>query len=268
MVSTVSLVCRGWMEAVAGPYCWTEIDVEDWCRSHWNRCNTGSLRCGLLIDSVVRKLVRRSKCSVQKLSAYRLGDAGFSYIANCGRCLKVLRIPVSEITDEMVEKHAKSLMILTELDISNCLKITSRGLETFGKNCKSLTHLKRNMPPPELGGTSFPVIPSEIDDHEAFTIAENMAGLSHLELGFARLTDHGLGQILTRCKALMYLNIEGCWNVSLEGDLEQRCKRLLIFKNPWIDENESERSTENESERSTENDSREADQTGDDGSSS
>ncbi|XP_027109663.1 F-box protein FBW2 [Coffea arabica] len=252
MVRAVSLVCRGWLETVVGPYCWNEIDVEHWCRSHWNSCNAGNRRGGLLIDSVVRKLVRRSKFTAGKFCAYRLGNAGFSYIANCGRCLKVLKIPVSEITDQVVEKHAELLVNLTELDISYCLKLTSKSLEAFGKHCNFLTHLKRNMPPLELGA----VAASETDDDEAFAIANTMAGLDHLEFGFARVTDHGLCTILTACKALTYLDIQGCWNVRLEGALEERCKELLVFKTPWTD-------IESESEGSVENDSRGDDQSSD-----
>nr|XP_027109670.1 F-box protein FBW2-like [Coffea arabica] len=257
MVRAVSLVCRGWLETVVGPYCWNEIDVEHWCRSHWNSCNAGNRRGGLLIDSVVRKLVRRSKFTVGKFCAYRLGNAGFSYVANCGRCLKVLKIPVSEITDQVVEKHAELLVNLTELDISYCLKLTSKSLEAFGKHCKFLTHLKRNMPPLELGA----VVASETGDDEAFAIGNTMAELDHLEFGFARMTDHGLCTILTACKALTYLDIQGCWNVRLEGALEERCKELSVFKTPWTD-------VESESEGSVENDSRGDDQSSDESSSS
>ncbi|CAL5329326.1 unnamed protein product [Camellia sinensis] len=73
-VKTVGLVCRSWLEAVAGPYCWTDIDIEQWCRR--------SNRPLHLVDSAVRKLVRRSNCSFTRISAYKLGDSGFSFIAN------------------------------------------------------------------------------------------------------------------------------------------------------------------------------------------
>lgn len=147
-------------------------------------------------------------------------------------------------------------MNLTELDISYCLKLTSKSLEALGKRCKFLTHLKRNMPPLELGA----VVASETDDDEAFAIANTMAGLDHLEFGFARVTDHGLSTILIACKALTYLDIQGCWNVRLEGTLEERCEKILVFKTPWTD-------IESESEGSVENDSR-GDEQSPDGSSS
>lgn len=69
----VPFVCRCWREAVAGPYCWADVDVERWCR----RCNNSDV-----IDTAVRKLVRRSRGTLRSLSAYKLGDPAFSFAAN------------------------------------------------------------------------------------------------------------------------------------------------------------------------------------------
>ncbi|KAL6959033.1 hypothetical protein U1Q18_015474 [Sarracenia purpurea var. burkii] len=233
---TVTLVCRSWREAVAGPYCWTDIDIEQWCR----RCNRPDL-----VDSAVRKLVRRSKCTFTRLSAYKLGDAAFSYLAICGRCLKVLQIPMSEVSDKMVEKHAESLVNITVLDISYCLRISCKGLEAFGKQCKSLIHLKRNMPPPEWERLA-PSVASRIDETEAMTVADTMTGLCHLELGFGRFGDRGLDAILTKCKKLTHLDIQGCWNVELNGDLGDKCEKLPVFWCPWLDYYEERLSLEND----------------------
>ncbi|PSS32998.1 F-box protein [Actinidia chinensis var. chinensis] len=224
-LKTVAMVCRAWLEAVAGPYCWTEIDIEPWCR----RCNRPDL-----VDSVVRKLVRRSKCTFRRVSAYKLGDTAFSYIANCGRCLKVLQIPMSSVTDKVVEKHAELLANITVLDISYCLTITFKGVEAFGKHCKSLAHLKRNMPPPEWEKPALAEA-SKVNDTEAMIIADTMTGLRHLELCFGRFGDDGLNSILTKCKKLAYLDIQGCWNVEFKGDLEDRCEQLTFFRNPYHD---------------------------------
>ncbi|CAN4080625.1 unnamed protein product [Withania somnifera] len=229
MVSSVVLVCRSWMETVAGPYCWTEIDLEEWCR----RCCIANR--SHLIDPVVRRIVRRSRSTCRRLSTYHLGDAGFSFAANLGRCLKMLQIPMSDITDQVVEKHAGCLVNLTFLDISYCLKLTEKGLKAFGKHCKSLTHLRRNRPLWELP-TNFEA--SDVNDQEALIIAETMRGLKRLDLAFNRLSDTGLDAILTQCKALTHLEIQGCWNVELKGDLEERCGKLVDFRSPWIDEHE------------------------------
>lgn len=153
------------------------------------------------------------------------------------RCLKILQIPMSEITDQMVEKHAGALVNLTFLDISYCLKITEKGLKAFGKQCKSLTHLRRNMPLWELP-TNFEA--SDVNDQEALVIAETMQGLQLLHLAFSRSSDTGIDAILTQCKALTHLEIQGCWNVELKGNLEERCEKLVDFRNPWIDEHEDD----------------------------
>ncbi|KAI8552601.1 hypothetical protein RHMOL_Rhmol06G0279200 [Rhododendron molle] len=226
---TVALVCRSWLETVAGPYCWTEIDIEQWCR----RCNRLEI-----IDLAVRKLVRRSKGTFRRLSAYKLGDGAFSSLANCGKSLKVLQIPMSEVTDKMVQKHAESLANISVLDISYCLKITSKGLESFGKQCKSLTHLKRNMPPPEWERPAPGSASSRVDDTEAMIIANTMTGLHQLELCFGRFGDRGLHALLTHCEKLSHLDIQGCWNLELEGDLEEKCEQLAVYRSPWIDYDE------------------------------
>lgn len=230
LVSCVPLVCRPWMEVVAGPYCWQEIDVQAWCR----RRNDSHA-----VDLVVKKLIRRSKWSVQRLSAYRMGESGFFFAANCGRCLKVLEIPMSSISDDMVSKHIKPLPNLALLDISHCLKITAKGIATFGSQCKSLIHLKRNMPPVLEDS-------SPIDDSEPKMIADTMPKLQNLELCFGKFGDSGISEILTKCKSLTHLDIQGSWNVELEGELEGVCEKLECFQNPWssfsdeVPESESE----------------------------
>lgn len=148
------------------------------------------------------------------------------------RCLKVLQIPMSEVSDKMVEKHA--VATLTVLDISYCLRITSKGLKAVGKSCKFLIQLKRNMPPLELEETEKRA--KKMDDGEAMAIANTMPGLNRLELAYGRFGDHGLNAILTNCKALTRLDIEGCLYVELNGDLEQRCGQLMDFKPPWTDD--------------------------------
>ncbi|MFS7989528.1 putative leucine-rich repeat domain superfamily [Helianthus anomalus] len=135
-------------------------------------------------------------------------------------------MPMTDITDQMVLKHIKPLPNLTLLDISHCLKITGTGLEAFGNNSPSLLHLKRNMPPLDAG-----LLPA--DDSEATTIARTMPRLQQIELCFGRFGDSGLSEILAKCKAITHLDIQGSWNVELNGDLAEVCERILCFQNPW-----------------------------------
>ncbi|XWS50256.1 hypothetical protein CRYUN_Cryun12cG0072700 [Craigia yunnanensis] len=187
-VATASLVCNSWMTCILGPFCWADIDIQEWCRSRYLAVE--------YVNSAVRKLVHRSKGYFCRLSAFRLGDAGFAFAANC-----------------------------------YCLKITHVGIEALGKNCKSLIRLKRNMPLPELVRFAST---SKLDDREAMVIADTMQLLQHLQLGFGCFGDRGLDAILAKCKAVTHLDIQGCWNVKLEGELQDRCLQLLAFKSPWI----------------------------------
>nr|XP_043630925.1 F-box protein FBW2-like [Erigeron canadensis] len=232
MVRSVPFVCKSWMEVVGGPYCWSKVDVQAWCR----RRNDSDA-----VDLVVKKLVRRSKCSVQRLSTYRIGESGFFFIAHCGRFLKELEIPMSGITDQMVSKHIKPLPNLTLLDISYCYNITSKGIAAFGNQCHSLVHLKRNMPPIE---DNLP-----FDDSEAITIASTMPHLQHIELCCGQFGDSGLFEMLHKCKSLTHLDILKCWNVELNGDLAEICERLQHFQSPWdefSDDTENSEAAEND----------------------
>ncbi|MBA0657264.1 hypothetical protein Goklo_009562 [Gossypium klotzschianum] len=117
-----------------------------------------------------------------------------------------------------------ALVILASLSLQT-------GIEAFGKNCKSLTQLKRNMPPQELERLSST---SKVNELEAMVIADTMPLLQHLQLGFGCFGDTGLAAILAKCKALTHLDVQGCWNLKLEGELEDRCLQLPAFKSPWV----------------------------------
>ncbi|KAH7655649.1 RNI-like protein [Dioscorea alata] len=227
LLRAVPFVCKSWHEAVAGPYCWSEIEIEAWCR-RVNRTD--------VIDFAVRKLVRRSSGTLRRLSAYRIGDSGFAYAASFGKLLNVLRIPVSEMSSVTVEKYAGSLSLLTVLDISYCLNLNARSIKVFGNNCRCLIHLRRNMPPPEVELNQGNHVGSREDEEEALAVANTMPKLEQLELAFGRFSDHGLDAILTKCKALQKLDIRGCWNVRLDGDVGLRCDSIRSFRDPWEDE--------------------------------
>lgn len=136
---------------------------------------------------------------------------------------------MSNVTDKMVAKHAGSLSTITDLDISNCSEITYKGIETLGQHCKSLFLLKRNMP----------FLDSESAHHgkavedEAMAVANTMPRLVHLELAYGRFSDRGLDAILTKCKDLQHLDIQGCTNLNFDGDLELRCERINVFTGPY-----------------------------------
>ncbi|XP_020701676.1 F-box protein FBW2-like [Dendrobium catenatum] len=226
LARTVPLVCRGWREAVLGPYCWSDIDIEEWCR----RVDRPDV-----IDFAVRKLVRRSRNTLRRLCAYRIGNWGFSLTAYFGNHLRVLQIPMSEINDLTIQKSSGTLTALAVLDISYCKNITSKGILTLGKNCTSLVNLRRNMTPPEYESTQDNGVAAKINEDEALAIANTMEGIEQLELAFGRFSDHGLDAILSNCRALSSLDINGCWNVKLDGGVGMKCDALKFFKDPFYD---------------------------------
>uniref|UniRef100_A0A0D9ZLF4 F-box domain-containing protein n=1 Tax=Oryza glumipatula TaxID=40148 RepID=A0A0D9ZLF4_9ORYZ len=215
-------VCRAWREAAAAPDVWGDVDIEAWCRR---------VNCRPRADAAVRHLVALARGTLRRLSAYRVGDAALAYVAASGKLLNVLQIPMSEISDQAVKKYAECLPALRVLDISNCLKISSSGIEALGRHCKLLVQLKRNMPPPDVPH-GYNAVPNVVND-EALAIANTMPVLEHLELAYGLFSDTGLGAILTRCPRLQTLDILGCWNVRLEGDIEERCCALESFREPW-----------------------------------
>ena len=158
-----------------------------------------------------------------------------------GKLLSVLQIPMSEVNDDTVKKHIGSLQMLTVLDISYCLGLTYKAIEVLGKNCKCLVQLRRNMPPPQPD-THQPDngAASKADELEAMAVANTMCGLKHLELAYGRFSDSGLDAILTKCGDLCTLDIRGCWNVKLEGSIEDKCDKIPSFKDPWYDQFEYE----------------------------
>ena len=153
-------------------------------------------------------------------------------LLNRGKLLNVLRIPMSEITDQAVEKHAECFPALKVLDISNCLNITPKGIQALGRHCKLLVQLKRNMPPPDLP-QGFNTAANKVVEEEALAVANTMPMLEQLELAYGLFSDLALNAILTKCQLLRTLDILGCWNVRLEGDIEERCCALESFREPW-----------------------------------
>lgn len=65
-------VCRAWSEAAAAPDMWGDVDIEAWCRR---------VNCRARADAAVRRLVARSRGTLRRLSAYRVGNASFTYVA-------------------------------------------------------------------------------------------------------------------------------------------------------------------------------------------
>nr|AEL33721.1 ubiquitin ligase [Triticum aestivum] len=198
MLTVVPRVCKSWSRVVSGPYCWQEIDIQEWSQQQ-NKPDQ--------LTRMVHTLVTRSGDSFRRISVSGLpNDSLFTFIANHARSLKTLELPRSEISDCIVEDVAQRLSNVTFLDVSSCTKIGARALEAFGKNCKSLVGLRRVMHPIDVAG--------EVCQHdEARAIACSMPKLRHLEIGYMLIATNAVVEIASRCRDLSFLDLRGCWGV-------------------------------------------------------
>lgn len=222
ILTVVPRVCKAWSRAVNGPYCWREIDIEEWSRYVQPE----------QIDAMLRLLVRRSCGSFRRLVVSGLpNDSLFCFIAEHSASLRSLELPWSEITDPVVEQVAGKLSSITFLDISSCKHIGARAIMSFGKHCNSLVGLRRTMPPAEFAE-------SERRDDEAFAIALTMPKLRRLELSYLRLATQGVLQILSHCPDLEFLDVRGCRDVILDEKLMKKYEGVRVIGPETINERE------------------------------
>lgn len=138
------------------------------------------------------------------------------------KSLQTLRLPRSEISNSIVEQVAGMLSGLTFLDVSYCKNIGAEALEAIGKNCKSLSGLRRIMHPLE-------VIDKLSQDDEAIAIASTMPKLHHLEIAYLLVDTSSVLEIIRNCRELESLDIRGCWNVSLDENFVKKFSGLKII---------------------------------------
>ncbi|KAL0909276.1 hypothetical protein M5K25_020128 [Dendrobium thyrsiflorum] len=220
ILSVVPRVCKSWSRAVSGPYCWQEIDLEEWSR----RVEPQQ------IERMLHLLVRRSSGYCRRLAVSGVpNDSILSFIADYAGSLQSLELPRSEMSDAIVELVAGRLSNITFLDISSCKNIGARAIKSFGLHCKSLVSLRRTMHPLEVAG-------KVCQDDEALAIALNMPKLRHLELAYLLLTTEGVLQILSHCQELEFLDIRGCWDVKLDEKLmKEKYPELKILGPDIVD---------------------------------
>ncbi|KAG5607305.1 hypothetical protein H5410_028797, partial [Solanum commersonii] len=212
VLTIVPRVCKSWGKAAKGPYCWQEIDIEEWSK---NRCPDN-------LDRMLQLLITRSCGSLRKLCVSSLSrDSSFSFIANNAKFLQMLRLPKSEIGDSVVEQVVGMFTNITFLDVSYCLKIGARALEAIGKHCKCLTGLRRTMHPLE-------VICKLYQDDEALAISSTMPNLKQLEIAYMLVGTTSIIEVLQNCRCLELLDVRGCWNVNLDHDFMKTFHQLKV----------------------------------------
>ncbi|KAL1164004.1 hypothetical protein V6Z11_A06G040500 [Gossypium hirsutum] len=198
LLTVIPPVCKSWSKAVTGPYCWQDIDLNEWsCR-----CQPHQL------DRMLRMLVTRSSGSLRNLHVSGLlNDSIFSFITENAGSLQVLRLPHSKISDSIVEQTAQRLSTVTFLDLSYCRKIGAQAIEAIGKHCKLLVTLCRNMHFLDSAGKDEP-------EDEANAIAATMPRLKHLELGCHNISTECVLNIISSCPQLEHLDINSCLSVN------------------------------------------------------
>ncbi|KAA8546788.1 hypothetical protein F0562_003217 [Nyssa sinensis] len=222
LLTVIPGVCKSWGNVVMGPYCWQEIDIEEWSR----HCRPEKL------DQMLQMLIARSCSSLRKLCVSGLStDRSFSLIADHAKSLQTLRLPSSEISNSIVEQVAGRLSSLTFLDVSYCRMIGAPALEAIGKHCKFLTRLRRTMHPLEM-------IDKLSQDDEALAIAATMPKLKHLELAYLLVSTKSVLAILANCRELELLDVRGCWNVYLDEKFVKNFSRLKVV-GPLVDGHET-----------------------------
>ncbi|CAL0317859.1 unnamed protein product [Lupinus luteus] len=232
-LTTVPCVCKSWASTLAGPYCWQEIDIEEWCNQ--NEPDK--------IDRMLVMLIKRSSGSLRKLTVSCVQtEKTFTFIAENAGSLQTLRVSRCNMTDSIVEDLTQKLSMLSFLDVSYCNKIGAPALETIGKNCTMLEVFCRNMHPIETSGKPF-------DDDEAIVISSTMPNLKHLGIAYNLVKTEGVVRILSNCPKLELLDLRGCWGVNIENiSLEKDFPNVKVLgphvidyyeKNGWDDFSES-----------------------------
>ncbi|KAJ8762480.1 hypothetical protein K2173_007919 [Erythroxylum novogranatense] len=209
-LTVVPRVCKSWCRAVSDPYCWHEIDIEEWS----NQCHPD------YIDRMLHMLIRRSSGSVRKLCVSGLhNDSIFLFLAEHAGSLQTLRLPRSEISDSIVEQIAGRLSTIKFLDLSYCGKIGACALEAIGEHCTSLVGLCRNMHP-------LDTYDKITQDDEAYAIANTMPKLKRLEIAYLLISSDVVSKILAGCPELEYLDLRGCWEVKLDVSFLKKFPKL------------------------------------------
>ncbi|KAK8580362.1 hypothetical protein V6N12_070640 [Hibiscus sabdariffa] len=218
VLTVIPCVCKSWRKAVTGPYCWQEVDIEEWS----NRCHLDHL------DRMLRMLIARRTGSLRKLCVSGLhNDSMFSYITENASALQALRLWRSEMSDSIVERTVGRLSTITVLDLSYCGKIGARALEAIGKHCKQLVTLCRNMHPLDAAGKLS-------QDDEVNAIAASMPRLKHLEMAYHLISTGSVMNILSGCPQLEFLDLRGCWDVKLDNQAVKENFPKLKILGPFV----------------------------------
>ncbi|QHO36632.1 hypothetical protein HN51_029912 [Arachis hypogaea] len=211
ILTGVQQVCRQWRSICMDPLMWRTI----------NMCDIGMYNSlDYNVWQMCRHAIDRSCGQLEDISIEYFGsDCILKYIIDSQCKLRRLRLVQCFYTifDEGLCEIAQKLPLLEELEITLCKHVTSVALEAIGQCCPILKSLKFNH-------NDY-----NIDNKDAFAIAQNMPNLRHLQLVNSCLDNDGVSAILDGCRFLESLDLRWCHNVNLEGRLRKMCDEQLKY---------------------------------------
>lgn len=204
-------VCTTWRKISKDPFLYRTIDMP----------NIGTdLGTDEYLELLCQRAVDYSSGHVTDINIEYFGtDDLLRHIANSASQVRRLRLVCCYgVTDEGLCEVAEKLPQLEELDIT-ISSLSNEPLEAIGRGCPQLKTFKFN-----VEGYRRPHF---VCDDEAFSIAETMPGLRHLQLFGNKMSNDGLRAILDGCPLLESLDIRQCFNLSLRGSLGKKCREQI-----------------------------------------
>nr|GEW36688.1 hypothetical protein [Tanacetum cinerariifolium] len=184
-------------------------------------------------EKVCKHLVDRSQGQLVDLTLVSTNNAEILlHVAE--RSCQLRRLEVVNGYRNWVEALIK-FPLLEELNLYS-VNITKEEIEAVGRYCPLLKTFKVNSDAPALllGDDSDPLIAIGFKYYTQYNelpiaIAKTLHELKHLELIGSNMTNAALQAILDGCRHLETLDLRGCVNIHLKGDLGKRCSEQIKY---------------------------------------
>ncbi|KAK1409571.1 hypothetical protein QVD17_36098 [Tagetes erecta] len=204
-------VCTAWYKICKDLAMWRVINMNDlWCYSAM-----------LSITSMCKHAVDRSQGQLVDITLVYDDNANLlQYVADRSSQLRRLEL-VNDYFTSIWSKAVMKFPLLEELNLYK-IKVSKEDIETVGRYCPMLKTLKVNEK-----ASCLPILKREESmmsyNEIAIAIGQNLPELRHLEVIGNNMTNIGLQAILDNCHHLETLDLRGCFNIVLKGDLEKKC---------------------------------------------
>ncbi|XP_076924891.1 putative F-box protein At4g05475 isoform X1 [Bidens hawaiensis] len=205
-------VCTAWRDICKDPAMWRVI--------YMDRFPYQSERVG---RETIKRVVDRSRGQLLDLTIVGICDHELlQYVVD--RCSRLRRLEIIVSYGEMFGSRSEALKKLSSLE-ELCFfgtYISQQDIEAAGHYCPLLKTLKLSSLPFRCNS-----------DEVALAIGKNLHQLTHLELIQNGMKNTGLEAILDGCCHLESLDLCGCWNIDITGELGKRClQQIKLLKLP------------------------------------